>query len=133
MLFISVGGLLALSEFRDNLVFFYSPTDLQNQVIAADKLIRVGGLVKSGTIQRGDGDLIHFVITDGASDIKISYNGIPPNLFREGQGCIAEGKISAAGEMIAQKILAKHDEKYMPKEVVDALKRSGNWRGGDIK
>ncbi|MEQ1789700.1 MAG: cytochrome c maturation protein CcmE [Rickettsiales bacterium] len=137
MVFLCVGTLLTLRAFRDNIVFFYSPSDLQEQTISStilpDKIIRIGGLVKAGSIERGDGDSINFIITDGAADIKISYSGMLPNLFRDGQGCIAEGKLISVNEFSAQKILAKHDEKYMPREVVDALKRSGNWHGEEAK
>lgn len=131
MVFLCVGGLLTLSAFRDNLVFFYSPSELQNKVLSPAQLIRVGGLVKSGSIEHGNGDSINFVITDGVAEVKISYSGVLPNLFREGQGCIAEGNMTEGGKFTAQKILAKHDEKYMPKEVVDALKKAGNWRSED--
>lgn len=133
MVFLCAGALLTLGAFRDNLVFFYSPSDLQKQILSPEKTIRIGGLVKSGSIKRIGEDSIDFIITDGSADIKVSYSGILPNLFREEQGCIAEGKMISSSEFIAQKILAKHDEKYMPKEVVDALKRSGNWRGGEPK
>jgi len=134
MVVLCVGGLFVLSSFRDNLVFFYSPSDIVQKMPENTKTIRVGGLVKAGTIENLSGDKIRFVITDGAADINVSYGGLLPNLFREGQGCIAEGKISAGNEFVAEKILAKHDEKYMPKEVVDALKKSGNWHGdGDAR
>jgi cytochrome c-type biogenesis protein CcmE len=132
MVFLCVGTLLTMSAFRSNLIFFYSPTDLQKYISEhksqEDKTIRIGGLVKSGSIKNNDGN-VDFVITDGNADIEVSYKGIVPNLFREGQGCIAEGNLSPDGKFTAQRILAKHDEKYMPKEVVDALKRSGEWRG----
>lgn len=133
MAFLCVGTLLTLSAFRDNLVFFYSPSDLREKAPAIEKTIRIGGLVKEGSLEHRGGNSIEFIITDGAADIKVSYSGMLPNLFREGQGCIAEGKLLATGGFAAQKILAKHDEKYMPKEVVDALKRSGNWHGGEGK
>ena len=132
MVFLCTGALFTLSAFRDNLVFFYSPSDIAGKP-PGTKIIRVGGLVKAGSIEHIDSDSIRFVITDNRADIKILYKGILPNLFREGQGCIAEGSITSSGEFAAKKILAKHDEKYMPKEVVDALKRSGNWRGESQK
>lgn len=132
MVFLCVGTLLAMSAFRSNLIFFYSPTDLQKYISEhksqEEKTIRIGGLVKAGSIKTS-GDNVDFIITDGNADIEVSYNGIVPNLFREGQGCIAEGKVNAEGKFTVRRILAKHDEKYMPKEVVDALKRSGNWHG----
>ena len=131
MVFLCAGTLLTMSAFRDNLVFFYSPSDLkiQPQNISNEKIIRIGGLIKVGSLEHNGADSINFIITDGNADIKVSYSGMLPNLFREGQGCIAEGNMTSDGGFIAQKILAKHDEKYMPKEVVDALKRSGNWYG----
>lgn len=133
MIFLFVGGLLTLSAFRENLVFFYSPSDLQEKILSPEKTIRIGGLVKAGSIERSKDDFIHFIITDGKFDVKVSYSGMLPNLFRDGQGCIAEGNMTASGEFSAKKILAKHDEKYMPKEVVDALKRSGEWHGEEKK
>ncbi len=135
MVFLCAGTLLTMSAFRDNLVFFYSPSDLKKltQNISNEKIIRIGGLIKVGSIEHKGTDSINFVITDGNADIKVSYSGMLPNLFREGQGCIAEGNMTSDTEFVAQKILAKHDEKYMPKEVVDALKRSGNWYGDGKK
>jgi cytochrome c-type biogenesis protein CcmE len=137
VVFLCVGTLLTMGAFRENLVFFYSPSDLAKQALSSDisptKTIRIGGLIKTGSIEHGDGESIKFIITDGQADIKVSYNGMLPNLFREGQGCIAEGSMISKDEFVAQKILAKHDEKYMPKEVVDALKRSGNWYGDGKK
>lgn len=135
MVFLCAGTLLTMSAFRDNLVFFYSPSDLKKltQNISNEKIIRIGGLIKVGSIEHKGADSINFIITDGNADIKVSYSGMLPNLFREGQGCIAEGNMTSDTEFVAQKILAKHDEKYMPKEVVDALKRSGNWYGDGKK
>jgi len=133
MFFLIAATLLTMSAFRENLVFFYSPSDLQKHTPEDGKTIRIGGLVKAGTIEHTKGDKVSFIITDGKAEIKVSYSGVLPNLFRDGQGCIAEGTIINAGEFSAQKILAKHDEKYMPREVVDALKRSGNWHGEGAK
>lgn len=133
VVFLCLGTLLTMSAFRSNLIFFYSPTDIKKMSIYPDKTIRIGGLVKAGTIKHSDSDKVDFILTDGNAEIEVSYTGIMPSLFREGQGCIAEGNIVAPGVFFAEKILAKHDEKYMPKEVVDALKRSGNWHGDDAK
>ncbi len=137
VVFLCVGTLLTMGAFRENLVFFYSPSDLAKQEVSSKiistQTIRIGGLIKTGSIEHGAGDSIKFIITDGQADIKVSYSGMLPNLFREGQGCIAEGSMTSKDEFVAQKILAKHDEKYMPKEVVDALKRSGNWYGDGKK
>ncbi|MEK6746780.1 MAG: cytochrome c maturation protein CcmE [Pseudomonadota bacterium] len=136
MVFLCVGTVLTMSAFRSNLIFFYSPSDLQKYVAenkpSEEKTLRIGGLVKAGSIKSND-DNVDFIITDGNADIEVAYKGIVPNLFREGQGCIAEGILSADGKFIAQRILAKHDEKYLPREVVDALKRSGKWQGGDAQ
>lgn len=138
MMFLCAGTILTMSAFRSNLIFFYSPSDLQKNIaektLAEEKILRIGGLVKAGSIKNSDiDDSISFVITDGNADIEVVYKGILPNLFREGQGCIAEGSLSADGKFNAQRILAKHDEKYLPREVVDALKRSGKWQGGDAQ
>ncbi len=133
IVFLCVGSLLTLSAFRENLIFFYSPSDLQTQITIPQQTIRIGGLVKAGSIKKSENDSVHFIITDGKAEINVSYNGMLPNLFRDGQGCIAEGSMVTSGEFSATKILAKHDEKYMPKEVVDALKRSGEWRSEEAK
>ncbi len=133
MVFLCVGGLFALSAFRENLVFFYSPSELAGKNLSPDTVIRVGGLVKDGSIEHSDGNKVRFVITDGKAEVKVSYTGILPNLFRDGQGCIAKGNMVAGNEFAAKEILAKHDEKYMPKEVVDALKKSGEWHGEETK
>jgi cytochrome c-type biogenesis protein CcmE len=92
--------------------------------------IRLGGLVKEGTVQRGDNLAVRFEVTDGNRAIAVSYQGILPDLFREGQGVIAEGTLEPGGGFKADSVLAKHDEKYMPKEVVDALKKQGRWEEG---
>lgn len=121
---------LVLTAFSNNLVFFYSPTDLKTQEISADRRVRIGGLVEDGSVKRGADSWIAFRITDGKTDIRVVYHGIPPDLFREGQGVVAEGKLGTNGIFAASTILAKHDERYMPREVVDALKKSGHWQEG---
>ncbi|MEZ5690934.1 MAG: cytochrome c maturation protein CcmE [Rickettsiales bacterium] len=136
--FLCAGVLLVMNAFQDNLVFFYSPSDIREKssIISTDKTIRVGGIVKVGSLEKID-DRVTFIITDGKEDVSVTYKGVLPNLFREGQGCIAEGKMldTENGEQtidkmfVASRILAKHDEQYMPKEVVDALKKSGQWKG----
>lgn len=120
---------LVLTAFSSNLVFFYSPSDLKAQAIAADRRVRIGGLVEKQSVSR-DGRLVAFRVTDGKSDIAVVYRGILPDLFREGQGVVAEGKLRPDGTFAASTVLAKHDEKYMPREVVDALKKSGHWQDG---
>ena len=114
---------------RGAIVFFQSPTDVVEHQLAPGTRIRVGGLVKTGSIERGDNLRIRFAVTDGKHDIPVTYQGILPDLFREGQGVVAEGKLEPGGTFAADTVLAKHDERYMPKEVVDALKKSGRWQG----
>lgn len=121
---------LVLSAFSNNLVFFYSPSDLKAQAISTDRRVRIGGLVEDGSVKRAAGSRIAFRITDGKTDIRVVYHGILPDLFREGQGVVAEGKLEPAGVFDASTILAKHDERYMPREVVEALKKSGHWQEG---
>jgi cytochrome c-type biogenesis protein CcmE len=128
---LAIAAALVLSALRDSIVFFNSPTDIAEKHPAAGTRMRVGGLVKTGTLQRGDNLQIRFDVTDGKSDIAVRYQGIVPDLFREGQGVVAEGKLDGGGIFIADTVLAKHDEKYMPREVVDALKKTGRWQEGE--
>lgn len=120
--------LLTLRAFSENLIFFYSPSDLQEKQIEAHSVIRVGGLVKAGSVVHSGVQDVAFVVTDGANEISVTYQGVLPNLFREGQGVVAEGTLESPSSLKAATILAKHDESYMPREVVDALKRSGHWK-----
>jgi len=129
----ALGGATALvaAAFRDNLVFFYSPSELAARPVIAAQRIRIGGLVENQTFAKEDGSHISFRVTDGKTDIAVTYDGILPDLFREGQGVVAEGRIKD-GVFVASTVLAKHDEKYMPPEVAAALKKSGHWQeGGD--
>lgn len=120
---------LVLSAFEENLIYFYSPSDLAEGEVPRDRSIRVGGLVEEDSIKRaGDGLTVDFVITDLANTIPVTYRGILPDLFREGQGVIAEGRVVDGG-FFADEVLAKHDETYMPPEVAEALKKSGQWQG----
>lgn len=119
---------LVLSAMRSSIVFFQSPTDVVEHKLAPGTRIRIGGLVKAGSVERGDNLRVRFEVTDGKHDIPVRYQGIVPDLFREGQGVVAEGKLEAGGALEADTVLAKHDERYMPKEVVDALKKSGRWQ-----
>lgn len=127
--FFCISVLLVMRAFRDNLVFFYSPSDIESHAIEPGRVIRVGGLVQKGSIRKSGGDDITFDITDGNATLTVSYHGLLPNLFREGQGVVAEGPFIDKTHLQARTILAKHDETYMPREVVDALKRSGRWKG----
>ena len=128
---IALGGAtaLVLTAFSSNLVFFYSPSDLKAKAISADRRMRIGGLVEDHSVERSADSRVVFRITDGKTDVAVVYHGILPDLFREGQGVVAEGKLDH-GVFDASTILAKHDERYMPREVVDALKKSGHWQEG---
>src|SRR5665213_923685 len=128
---LAIASALVLSALRDSIVFFNSPTDVAEKHLAPGTRIRIGGLVKEGSVQRGDDLRIKFDVTDGKSDIAVRYQGIVPDLFREGQGVVAEGKLES-GALVADTVLAKHDERYMPKEVVDALKKSGRWQENSV-
>jgi cytochrome c-type biogenesis protein CcmE len=130
---LAVAAALVLSALRESIVFFNSPTDVAEKLSAPGTRMRIGGLVKPGSLQRGDNLLVRFAVTDGKNDIAVLYQGIVPDLFREGQGVIAEGKLDAGGVFAADTVLAKHDERYMPREVVDALKKSGHWQEGEEK
>jgi cytochrome c-type biogenesis protein CcmE len=118
---------LVLNALSGSIVFFNSPTDIKEKQIAAGTRVRIGGLVKDGSVQRGDKLRIRFEVTDGKNDVPVKFQGIVPDLFREGQGVVAEGRLEPGGILDADTVLAKHDERYMPKEVVDALKKSGRW------
>jgi cytochrome c-type biogenesis protein CcmE len=120
---------LVLITLKDSIVFFNSPTDVVEKHVAAGTRIRLGGLVKPGSITRGANFAVRFEVTDGNKAIPVAYSGALPDLFREGQGVIAEGKMDGAGTFEADTILAKHDENYMPREVADALKKQGHWMG----
>ena len=126
-LVLALATTLVLVALRDQIVFFYSPSDVISREVAAGQPIRLGGLVKDGSWVR-DGQNNSFVVTDGANDIAAHYVGILPDLFREGQGVVAEGSLGPDGQFQASNVLAKHDENYVPKEVVEALKASGEWR-----
>ncbi len=119
---------LALSALKDSIVFFNSPTDVVEKQVAPGTRIRLGGLVKPGSVVRGDNLAVRFEVTDGNRAIEVRYQGILPDLFREGQGVVTEGALDANGVFRADSVLAKHDETYMPKEVADALKRQGHWK-----
>ena len=122
---------MVLAAFSSNLVFFYSPSDLAAKGIGPGRRIRIGGLVEEHSLQRtGDGQSVAFRVTDGKTNIAVTYTGILPDLFREGQGVVAEGRLRPDGVFSASTVLAKHDEKYMPPEVVEALKKAGRWQEG---
>jgi cytochrome c-type biogenesis protein CcmE len=123
-------GCAALIVFalQDNVMFFYSPSDLIKHPVPVGRSFHIGGLVKQGSVKRGSGLIIRFMVTDGANSVPVIYSGVLPDLFREGQGVVAQGTREADGTFLATQVLAKHDERYMPREVVDALKRAGRWK-----
>lgn len=131
MVLLCFAVIFTLNAFKSNLVFFFSPSEIPaTGVIGSERLVRIGGLVETGSIQKNDDGRVNFILTDGKASIQVEYKGILPNLFRDGQGTIAEGYLSDIRHMRAIRILTKHDENYIPKEVVDALKRSGRWQEG---
>ena len=120
---------LVIFAFQDNLVFFYSPSEISKQPLATEQRIRLGGLVQEGSVvSEGDGLTIRFRITDLSESIAVTYTGILPSLFREGQGVIVQGYLQSPESSVADEVLAKHDENYMPPEVAAALKQSGQWK-----
>lgn len=124
---VGIAVALALSALRENINLFYTPTQIANGEAPVDTRIRAGGMVAEGSLKRtGDSLDVEFVVTDFVKNVTIRYRGILPDLFREGQGIVALGKLNNAGELIADEVLAKHDENYMPPEVTKALKDSGN-------
>ena len=130
---LAVAVALMLSAFKDSIVFFNSPTDVAEKQLAPGSRIRLGGLVKEGSVVRGENLEVRFEVTDGKNTIAVAYQGMLPDLFREGQGVVTEGVIESAGRFKADSVLAKHDETYMPKEVADALKKQGHWKADDGK
>ena len=116
---------LVLVAMRDTVVFFYTPSDLAEKSVKPGQRIRIGGLVAEDSVIRGGGLVVRFGVTDTVRTVKVSYDGILPDLFREGQGVVAEGKLNSSGSFIADSVLAKHDENYMPPEVASALKEKG--------
>lgn len=119
---------LILSAFEENIVFFYSPTDLTEKKVEDGRRFRLGGLVEEGSVKKAGDAITTFRVTDMNNAVTVSYKGLLPDLFREGQGVVAEGRLKA-GIFTADEVLAKHDETYMPPEVADALKKSGQWQG----
>jgi cytochrome c-type biogenesis protein CcmE len=124
---LAVAAALVLSALKDSIVFFNSPTDVVEKNVQPGARIRLGGLVQPGSLKRGDNLSVQFEVTDGNRAVSVAYTGILPDLFREGQGVVAEGALDNGGLFRADTVLAKHDETYMPKEVADALKKQGHW------
>ncbi len=127
MIMLAIATALVSFAFRDNIVFFHSPTEVKEKNFPPERRIRIGGLVEEGSIKR-EGKVVRFNVTDLANSVPVVYGGILPDLFRENQGVVTEGRL-VEGVFQAAEVLAKHDEKYMPPEVTDALKKSGQWQG----
>jgi len=127
---ITVGGMFVLNAFRSNLVYFYSPTEVLEGKAPRNQTIRIGGMVEKGSVKRGgDSLMVRFVVTDMNKSIPVQYEGILPDLFREGQGVVTLGRMGTDGTFTAREVLAKHDEKYMPPEAAAAMK-GGNFQSG---
>jgi len=124
------GAALVAAALKNNIQYFNSPSDIAANHVAPGVFFRVGGLVKKGSVSHGANGLVRFAVTDGRNTVPVQFTGVLPDLFREGQGVIAVGSLNAGGTFVASEVLAKHDEKYMPPEVVDALKRAGRWKEG---
>ena len=121
---------LVLFALRDSIVFFYTPSEMASKQIAPGTRVRLGGLVEQGSLVKGTDGAVTFKVTDMTKTMQVNFKGLLPDLFREGQGVVAEGSANADGTFKADSVLAKHDEKYMPKEIVDKLKAQGVWREG---
>ena len=125
---LALAAALVLNALRDSIVFFSTPTMVAEKHVAPGKRFRLGGLVQPGSLQRGDNLAVTFEVADGNAKLPVAYKGILPDLFREGQGVVAEGALDTNGVFKADTVLAKHDETYMPKDVADALKKQGHWK-----
>ena len=124
---------MVLAAFSSDLVFFYSPSELEAHAIAPGRRIRIGGMVERHSfVREADGRTVRFRVTDGKTNVRVVYSGALPDLFREGQGVVAEGRLRSNGVFAATTILAKHDAKYMPPEVAEALKKEGRWKEGSL-
>ncbi|PAY05720.1 cytochrome c maturation protein CcmE [Bradyrhizobium sp. UFLA03-84] len=125
---LAIAAGLVLNALRDSIVFFSTPSMVAEKHLGPGKRFRLGGLVQPGSLQRGDNLAVTFTVADGSATLPVAYKGILPDLFREGQGVVAEGALDASGVFRADTVLAKHDETYMPKDVADALKKQGHWK-----
>ena len=128
---LAVAAVLILVALQEQIVFFQSPSDVAEKQIAPGQRIRLGGLVKEGSVIRGEGTTVSFEVTDTVNTVAVRYTGVLPDLFREGQGVVTEGAMTPEGTFTADSVLAKHDENYMPKEVAEALKDKGVWQGDE--
>jgi cytochrome c-type biogenesis protein CcmE len=120
---------LALYGLRDSISLFYTPAQAQEAKVAPGRKVQLGGLVQHGSVVKHPGGDVEFVVADQKAKAKVTYHGDLPDLFREGQGIVAEGTFDASGVFVAKQVLAKHDERYMPRDVAKALKKQGEWRG----
>src|SRR3984957_12759269 len=125
---LAVAAVLVLNAMRDSIVFFSTPSMVAEKHIAAGRRFRLGGLVPPGALVHGDNLAVTFEVAGGSAALAVSYKGILPDLFREGQGVVAEGALDPSGVFRADTVLAKHDENYMPREVAGALKKQGHWK-----
>ncbi|WP_174801738.1 cytochrome c maturation protein CcmE [Martelella limonii] len=128
---IALAVILVLFALSRSVSYFFMPSDFNTATIGPDTRIRLGGLVEEGSVERNKGTDVKFAVTDGSASVTVVYSGILPDLFREGQGVVTEGRMGADGVFVAETVLAKHDENYMPKEVADRLKAEGVWEGED--
>tara|TARA_R110002126_G_scaffold48761_3_gene135410 strand:- start:1045 stop:1491 length:447 start_codon:yes stop_codon:yes gene_type:complete len=134
MSFIGAAAMLVLFALSSEITYFHSPSDVIEKAVKPGTRIRLGGLVENGSIIRGQGTKVSFTITDNAETVTVTFDGILPDLFREGQGVITEGSFADLGSpFIADSVLAKHDENYMPKEIADTLKERGVWKEGETQ
>lgn len=129
LLVLALAAGLVLTALEDSIVFFYSPSDVVEKNIGPGERFRLGGLVEEGSVVRGQGTRVNFAVTDTNRTLKVAFDGVLPDLFREGQGVVTEGVLIQDGTFVADSVLAKHDESYMPPEVADALKKQGVWKG----
>ncbi|MES2255596.1 MAG: cytochrome c maturation protein CcmE [Pseudomonadota bacterium] len=131
---VAAGGVLAVAivyQLGNNVLYFYSPSDIATKHVEPGIAFRIGGLVEKASVHHGAGADVRFVVTDGARTVPVNFEGVLPALFREGQGVVATGALDGTGTFNASEVLAKHDEKYMPPELVAALKRTGRWKEGE--
>lgn len=130
---LALAAALVLTAFQQTIVFFNTPSELATQDLSPQQRIRLGGIVAEGSVVRGRGTEVSFAVTDQIATVDVVYEGILPDLFREGQGVVTEGILDTEGVFMADTVLAKHDENYMPKEVADALKEQGLWQHGKVE
>jgi cytochrome c-type biogenesis protein CcmE len=131
LVLLGVATFLVLTALRGSMVYFYNPSDVASNAVKPGQRFRLGGMVQEGSFKRQSGTDVTFEVTDGNRQVPVHYTGLLPDLFREGQGVVAEGALDAGGRFNADTVLAKHDEKYMPREVAESLKKSGRWQEGE--